>query len=235
MTLMLVLETTNNPGNALTIPLSGAPTGYRPWLAATGAGMREEYVMRDSAGLYEWGVGYVTPGSPNVFTRETVLGGSSGPGVRVAFSGQVDLYSAFIPERLAPTYEEREWGSTYNLAPAGVEIAAARLSPPAGTRNFEATAIVNAAATDSNVSAAYIRADLIAADGVTVMASSRAHYALLASTSLGGTPTAQFSLSWRFGPTNLPAGCSIRFMVYKTGPGAASLSRILTSATYSRL
>jgi len=102
MTPMLVLETANNPGNALNIQLAGAPTGYRTWIEAAGNGKRCEYVMQGSDGQFEWGTGYPTAGTPNVFTRETVLGGSYGPAVRVPFTGQVDIYSDLLPERTAP-------------------------------------------------------------------------------------------------------------------------------------
>ncbi|MFT8245176.1 hypothetical protein [Roseomonas sp. BN140053] len=92
----LVLETANSPGNSTAIALAGAPTGYRPWLVGAGAGAREDYVMRGADGLWEVGSGYVTAGSPNTFTRETVIDGSAGPGNRVNFTGQVDIYSDLV-------------------------------------------------------------------------------------------------------------------------------------------
>lgn len=93
---MLVLELANNPGDALAIALAGAPTGYRTWLTAMGSGVRDDYVAIDSTGQSEWGIGYPTAGSPNTFTRETVLGGTMGPGTRVPFVGQVEIYSDIV-------------------------------------------------------------------------------------------------------------------------------------------
>lgn len=95
-----VLETANNPGDALTIPLAGAPTSFRPWLAALGSGARDTYTMVGSDGQFEWGTGYATAGALNTFTRELVLGGSAGAGTRVNFTGQVDVFCEFLPERV---------------------------------------------------------------------------------------------------------------------------------------
>ena len=93
-----VLETSNAPGAATEIPLAGAPLGYRTWLAQVGAGLRETYIARGDNGLWEGGVGYAKAGTPATFVRETVLDGSSGPGVRVNFTAQVDVYNAPLAE-----------------------------------------------------------------------------------------------------------------------------------------
>jgi len=99
MPVSLVLETANNPGDALSIALNGPPTGSWAWLEKVPSGQRGEYYIVGSDGLREKGIGYPVADSPNRFVRETVLDGSMGPGVRVPFTGQVDCYSDFIPER----------------------------------------------------------------------------------------------------------------------------------------
>ena len=220
MTTMLVLETANNPGNAATIDLAGAPTGYRSWLTAVGAGVRGEYVMRGADGLYEWGLGYPTAGSPNKFTRETVLGGSSGAGTRVSFTGQVDVYSDFIPERVnayadaVPVGHVIQlggvWGGT-NYDPGASEVVFFSVPLPNATRRIGGS--INMQATAGG-SAAEMRARLVITDSGGGTIYGPYDYATLVGA--GATAAASHGFTGEYAAGAIPNGALLSLRAYRT-------------------
>lgn len=95
----LVLETATAPGTAITCNLNGPQTGYRSFIAAFGAGVSLYYFLY-AAPDWEYGVGTITAGSPNVLNRTTVILNSLGTNARINFTGTVDVYNAGPGERL---------------------------------------------------------------------------------------------------------------------------------------
>lgn len=175
MATMFVLELLNNPGDALTVPLAGSPSGYRSWITAVGSGVREEYVIAGSDGQIEWGLGYPTAASPNSFTRETVLGGSLGPGQRVAFVGQAEIYSDIIPSRLneyvdslafrRSNYQRAAWYGQVELV-TNAYTSFTNLAIPTGTRRILAGGSSRGANSSSTGATALIRLQIHNAGGL---------------------------------------------------------------------
>lgn len=100
-----VEETVNAPGTSTSINLGGAATGRIGFVTAFGGGASCFYYMTDGT-LFETGYGVVTSGSPNTFSRDTVLDNSSGTTARLNFTGATRIYGALPAERhlyLAPT------------------------------------------------------------------------------------------------------------------------------------
>lgn len=87
-----VKETTTTTGTG-TLSLSGAPTGYRTFVAGAGNGSVVPYcIAHQSNGEWEVGLGTVTDGSPDTLSRDTVKA-SSNSNAAVNFSaGTKDVF-----------------------------------------------------------------------------------------------------------------------------------------------
>jgi hypothetical protein len=96
-----VAETTATTGTG-TLQLLGAKHGYQTFVSGVGSGATTYFVVLDlSTGDWELCSGVVTAGSPTTLTRGTVLDGSNGPGVSVAFAaGLKDVFVSAPAARL---------------------------------------------------------------------------------------------------------------------------------------
>lgn len=91
-----VLETSTAPGNATTINLNGAVSGYNTFLAAGFSnGDPVFYYMYDGV-QGEFGTGVFNTGSPNTLTRTTVEGNTAGSTARLSFASTTNVYN-YIP------------------------------------------------------------------------------------------------------------------------------------------
>jgi hypothetical protein len=237
MTQVRVLETANNPGSAATIPLAGAPTGYRSWLAAVGSGVREEYYAVGSDGLFEWGIGYPTAGAPNTWTRETVLGNSLGTTARVNFTGSVDVFSDIIPSQVEAVVSRRtlfgqsSWGGNYNLTEAGLTIDGSRIVIPAGARKVEVSVIAYFLSASASPTVCNVVPQVFSGGGA--LAFNPPPASLPVTTISGATGYAQVAAQEVFDPgAPLAAGYSLGATVYRNSVGAAVLYRLETRARF---
>ena len=77
------------------------PTSDRVgFVAGYGSGNDCVYHRRESASLWELGYGKPTAGSPDTLSRDLVLNGSSGPGVKVNFTGAASSVTGVVPAEL---------------------------------------------------------------------------------------------------------------------------------------
>jgi hypothetical protein len=94
-----VRETASNPGTSTTFNLIGPVTGSRSFVTAFGSGAVVDYVIKDGTN-WEIGIGSPTSGSPNTFTRTTVIQNSAGTTARINFTAIVEIFSNVIEQRV---------------------------------------------------------------------------------------------------------------------------------------
>lgn len=78
-----VQETAAAPGTGA-VTLGGAVTGYQTFAAGVGSGNTTPYVIQDSAGNWEYGLGTVGGSGPYTLTRTTFKSGSAANPVNFA-------------------------------------------------------------------------------------------------------------------------------------------------------
>jgi hypothetical protein len=94
-----VQETTNAPGTSASITLAGAPAGRVSFAAVFASGSKCFYGMDDGA-QSEIGMGTLTTGSPNTFSRDTVLWNSAGTQpTKLNFTGVTKIFNDVPAER----------------------------------------------------------------------------------------------------------------------------------------
>ena len=92
-------QSASAPGTATSFNLAPPPTGFRGFVSAFGSGVECFYVIESAdRTMREWGRGQATSGSPDTFTRTTVLGNSSGTTARLNFTGVVNVYNDALAE-----------------------------------------------------------------------------------------------------------------------------------------
>lgn len=115
-----VRETSTDTGTGA-LGLAGAfDPSFRTFVAAIGAGNTTFYAIKNEGAANEWevGVGTISDGPPTL-TRTSVLRGSSGAGVAVAFSaGTKDVFCTIPPEALY-LWQQRLIGTTAPLEGGG--------------------------------------------------------------------------------------------------------------------
>ncbi|MBF0858400.1 hypothetical protein HKD24_04110 [Gluconobacter sp. LMG 31484] len=98
----MVLETVTNPGTSSFV-LNGAVADRRSFAAAAPAGGQVCYYADDGTQA-EWGIGVLTPGSPNTLSRQTVIGTTQNTTQALNFTGTIRVYS-FLPAKLTPVLD----------------------------------------------------------------------------------------------------------------------------------
>ena len=93
-----VAETSVAPGTVASINLAGAVSGRQTFAAAFASGALAYYFITDGTQA-EWGWGTFTAGTPNVFTRTTVLSTTAGSTSRLNFTGTATIYCEIPAER----------------------------------------------------------------------------------------------------------------------------------------
>jgi len=68
------------------LTLQAPPIDRSSFVVGIGSGNPCGYRIQESASLWEFGIGTPTAGAPDTLARDTVVDGSSGPGVKVAFT-----------------------------------------------------------------------------------------------------------------------------------------------------
>lgn len=135
-----VLETASAPGTAATFNLAGAATGRVSFIAAFTSGSTVFYFIDDGAQA-EWGTGVITAGSPNTFTRTTVIGNTAGTTARLNFTGSVRVYNS-VPSARMPLLD-----ASGNLPVTGaVTAASATLSGALSAASAAISGTITAAA-----------------------------------------------------------------------------------------
>jgi hypothetical protein len=234
----LVEETANNPGSGLPVSLLGALTNRTSFVQAFGNGGQCFYALTDGLQT-EWGIGTVTAASPNVLSRDTVLGNTAGTTARLNFTGAVRVYNEAPAERLALTdivsrgtlFGQASWGGNYNLTEAGLTIDGSRIVIPAGARKVEVSVIAYFQSASASSTVCNVVPQVFSGSGALAFNPSPA--SLPVTTISGVTGYAQVAAQEVFDPgAPLAAGYSLGATVYRNSVGAAVLYRIETRARF---
>jgi len=94
-----VAETTNAPGTAVTVNLAGALAGRLTWKGAGYTSGQQGFYFMEDGTQYETGIGTLTHGAPDTWTRTAVINNSLGTTARLNFSGTTRIYNEVPAER----------------------------------------------------------------------------------------------------------------------------------------
>lgn len=93
-----VLQTTSAPGSGSNGGLITAPAGRLNFNQKFTSGAQAYYFMDDGT-LSEWGYGALTTGSPDIFSRDKIIGNSAATTVKLNFAGTTRIYNELPGER----------------------------------------------------------------------------------------------------------------------------------------
>lgn len=96
----MICQLSANPTNSLNMQLNTTVTGRYSFVSAGFTNGQFPFYYATDGSLIEYGIGTLVTGSPDVIQRTTVLGGSSGAGVKVTFSGEVTVWNEVPSERM---------------------------------------------------------------------------------------------------------------------------------------
>src|SRR5664279_2282772 len=93
----MILQTTNAPTTSVSCSLIAAPTGRSNFRQFFTSGTKAFYFLSDGT-IWEAGVGTLTFGTPDLFSRDTVTSNSSGTTARLSFAGMTNIYNEIPAE-----------------------------------------------------------------------------------------------------------------------------------------